>query len=198
MAPRSASENKRIRQARAEQIRDAALALFSSQGFHNTTISEVAKRAKVSKGLMYSYFDSKDALLESIVMGLAEESYTFAEELAKLKTPREKIVATLNYSIKAMENRPDEARMLLLLVLHGDTMGQVSKYAGGATRELIRFYVAILTEAGVPEPELETYLLVSALDGLGVHYVFFKQDEQYPWEAIKQKFIENTLNHLNL
>ena len=131
-------------------------------------------------------------------MGLTEESYAFANQLEKLKSPRDKILATLEYSIEAMEKRPDEARMLLVLTLHGDSMGEVSRYTEKLTRELIRYFMVILKDAGVRDPELETYLLVSALDGLGVHYIFFNKDSNYPWKAIKMKFIENTLKHLNL
>lgn len=198
MAPRSTSANKKIREQRAKKIRAAALELFSSKGFHSTSISEVAQKAEMSKGLMYSYYDSKEDLLKAIVMSLVDESYSFAAALEKLATPREKIKATIEYSFEAMEKRPEEVRMLMMLTMHGDSMGEVSKFAEGGTRELIRFYVVILSEAGVKDPELETYLLVSALDGLGVHYLYFGKDREYPWKAIKKKFIEKTLNRLNL
>lgn len=198
MAPRSAAANREIREDRAKKIRDAALELFSSKGFHNTSISQVAQKAEMSKGLMYNYYDSKEALLKAIVMGLTEESYAFAGQLAKLKSPRDKILATVEYSIEAMEKRPEEVRMLLLLTLHGDSMGEVSKFSEQATHELIQYFMVILSEAGVEDPELETYLLVSALDGLGMHHIFFKEVSNYPWEAIKKKFIENTLKHLNV
>lgn len=198
MAPRSASANKEIRKERAKKIRDAALQLFSSKGYHNTSISEVARKAEMSKGLMYNYYDSKEALLQAIVMELADESYAFAGELEKLESPRDKILATIEYSIEAMEKRPEEVRMLLLLILKGDSMGEVSKFSGQATQELIHFFMVIFGDAGVEDPELETYLLVSSLDGLGLHYIFFKEDSNYPWEAIKKKFIANTIKHLSL
>lgn len=115
MAPRSASANKEIRKERDNKIRNAALELFSSKGYHNTSISEVAQKAEMSKGLMYNYYESKESLLKAIVMGLTEESYAFANQLEKLKSPRNKILATIQYSIEAMEKRPEEVRMLLLL-----------------------------------------------------------------------------------
>lgn len=198
MAPRSASANKEIRKERDNKIRNAALELFSSKGYHNTSISEVAQKAKMSKGLMYNYYESKESLLKAIVMSLTEESYAFANQLEKVKSPRDRILATIQYSIEAMEKRPEEVRMLLLLTLYGDAMGEVSKFSEQATHELIQYFMVILKEAGVEDPELETYLLVSALDGLGLHHIFFKEDSNYPWQAIKKKFIDNTLKHLNL
>jgi AcrR family transcriptional regulator len=53
---------KPTEQRRAE-ILEAALALFSSKGFHDTTMEEVANSAGVAKGTIYLYFQSKEHLL---------------------------------------------------------------------------------------------------------------------------------------
>ena len=53
---------KPTEQRRAE-ILDAALRLFSSKGFHDTTMEEVANAAGVAKGTIYLYFQSKEHLL---------------------------------------------------------------------------------------------------------------------------------------
>ncbi len=52
----SRSEQKRL------QILEAAIELFCGQGFPNTSMDEVAKRAGVSKQTVYSHFGSKDDL----------------------------------------------------------------------------------------------------------------------------------------
>ena len=44
----------------------AALELFARDGFGSTSIKAVAKRAGVSPALIYTYFESKDALLRAI------------------------------------------------------------------------------------------------------------------------------------
>ena len=53
---------KPTEQRRAE-ILEAALHLFSSKGFHDTTMEEVANAAGVAKGTIYLYFQSKEHLL---------------------------------------------------------------------------------------------------------------------------------------
>ncbi|PLX21155.1 MAG: hypothetical protein C0599_08290 [Salinivirgaceae bacterium] len=52
--------------SKKEKIVDAAITLFGENGFHNTSISQIAKNAGVSKGLMYNYFESKEELLKYI------------------------------------------------------------------------------------------------------------------------------------
>lgn len=46
---------------------DVGLKHFAAEGYHNTTINHIAKHAGISKGLMYNYFVSKEALLAAII-----------------------------------------------------------------------------------------------------------------------------------
>jgi AcrR family transcriptional regulator len=52
---------------RREQIMDAALRVFAQKGFTRATNREIAHEAGVTSGLIYHYFDSKDALLKAII-----------------------------------------------------------------------------------------------------------------------------------
>ncbi len=47
---------------------NSALELFANEGFHSTSISKIAKIAGISKGLIYNYFESKDDLLQQIII----------------------------------------------------------------------------------------------------------------------------------
>ncbi|NDU99813.1 TetR/AcrR family transcriptional regulator [Pseudoroseicyclus tamaricis] len=53
--------------ARPDEILDAALTLFLEDGFQGTRVSDIAARAGISKGAVYLYFPSKEALLLAIV-----------------------------------------------------------------------------------------------------------------------------------
>jgi len=52
--------------ARRNQILDAAAKLFAQQGFHTTTIKDIAKEAGIADGTIYNYFKNKTALLLAI------------------------------------------------------------------------------------------------------------------------------------
>jgi AcrR family transcriptional regulator len=58
---------KRRAEARPDEVLDAALELFLEKGFAAAKVEDVARRAGLSKGSVYLYFPSKDALLEGIV-----------------------------------------------------------------------------------------------------------------------------------
>lgn len=56
-----------FKEEREEQIKQAALKLFSQQGFHHTTISQIADEAGLGKGTVYWYWKSKEELAFSLV-----------------------------------------------------------------------------------------------------------------------------------
>ena len=58
---------ERRKQARPGELVDAALALFVEKGFAATRVEEVAARAGVSKGTLFLYFPSKEALFKAVV-----------------------------------------------------------------------------------------------------------------------------------
>src|SRR5215467_3154110 len=53
--------------AKRRQIMDGAREVFLAQGFDAASMGEIARKARVSKGTLYVYFDSKEELFESIV-----------------------------------------------------------------------------------------------------------------------------------
>lgn len=59
--------HRRRKEARPQELLDAALDLFVEKGFAATRIEEVARRAGVSKGTLYLYFQSKEELLKAVV-----------------------------------------------------------------------------------------------------------------------------------
>jgi AcrR family transcriptional regulator len=58
---------RRRAEARPDEVLDAAIALFTERGFAQTRVEDIASRAGLSKGAVYLYFPSKEALLEGIV-----------------------------------------------------------------------------------------------------------------------------------
>ncbi|MEO3472178.1 TetR/AcrR family transcriptional regulator [Roseomonas sp. CAU 1739] len=62
--PRS---RQRRKDARPAELLDAALDTFREKGFAGTRMEDIATRAGVSKGTIYLYFPSKEAVFEALV-----------------------------------------------------------------------------------------------------------------------------------
>lgn len=58
---------ERRKGARPQELLAAALDLFVERGFASTRLEDVAKRAGVSKGTLYLYFENKDELFKAVV-----------------------------------------------------------------------------------------------------------------------------------
>ena len=67
MSPRTPEKFQEMREEKKALIMDVALYHFANEGYFNTTIRHIARHAGMSKGLMYNYFESKEALLTAII-----------------------------------------------------------------------------------------------------------------------------------
>jgi AcrR family transcriptional regulator len=74
---------RRRAEARPDEVLDAALDLFIEKGFAATRVEDIARRAGLSKGAVYLYFESKEKILEGIVrraiVPIAEHVLGFVE-----------------------------------------------------------------------------------------------------------------------
>lgn len=81
------------RQKRSMETRDAILqagyALFSEKGYYKTNTAEIAKRAGVSTGIVYSYFHDKKDILKEVVKLYAGRLETQFDRLLPEKVERE-------------------------------------------------------------------------------------------------------------
>lgn len=64
---------------RPAEIIEAALALFTQKGYAATRLDEVAARAGISKGTLYLYFESKEALFKAVVQAMVVPEIERAE-----------------------------------------------------------------------------------------------------------------------
>jgi AcrR family transcriptional regulator len=58
---------RRRKDARPEEIITAALDVFADRGFAATKLEDVARKAGVTKGTIYLYFENKEALFKALV-----------------------------------------------------------------------------------------------------------------------------------
>ncbi|MFJ7405763.1 MULTISPECIES: TetR/AcrR family transcriptional regulator [unclassified Lysinibacillus] len=102
--PRTETQNLELREQRREEILNAALKVFSRRGMVATKISEIAKEANLSHGLMYHYFKSKEEIFTLLVQRAAKSSVQIIEKarhqegtpLGKIKWMTDQILQSLS------------------------------------------------------------------------------------------------------
>ncbi|ATG79815.1 MULTISPECIES: TetR/AcrR family transcriptional regulator [Pseudoalteromonas] len=66
--------------ARREQILAAAAECFRRKGYHGAGMAEISKTAGMSAGHIYNYFESKEAIIESIIEKDMEEMFSIFQK----------------------------------------------------------------------------------------------------------------------
>jgi AcrR family transcriptional regulator len=79
---------ERRKDARPQELLEAALELFVERGFAATRLEDVARRAGVSKGTLYLYFENKEELFKAVVRATIGQAIGQAElDLAASDAP---------------------------------------------------------------------------------------------------------------
>src|SRR5579872_781958 len=82
--PRTAKQLIVLKEQKRQAILDAALRVFADHGYAGSNMDAVAKRARISKGLIYTYFPSKEVLLVEVLRkGLAKWETMFMDILQR-------------------------------------------------------------------------------------------------------------------
>lgn len=112
--PQTAKSKRDEPQQKRSAILDAAMEVFSEKGFHPATIDEIAERAGVGKGTIYSYFDSKVALFQELLEEILETTYQRTKErVANSEGTLSKLYALADVDHDVVKRYAPLARILL-------------------------------------------------------------------------------------
>jgi AcrR family transcriptional regulator len=111
-APRMPPEERR------EQLLDATLALIAKKGYESVSMEAIARRAGVTKPVVYDLFGSLADLLEALLEREEERALNQLAELmpapAEDADPATILVDGLDAFLRAIETRPDAWRLSLM------------------------------------------------------------------------------------
>ena len=89
---RTTTRRQRRPELRPDEILAAAHAVFGRQGFAAARLEDIAREAGISKGTLYLYFESKDALFRQMVLQRTGRSLEQLQEAIASGTARERLV----------------------------------------------------------------------------------------------------------
>lgn len=171
MSPRTKEQFEQLRESSRTEILNAALELFAQNGFHGTSISQIAEKAGISKGLMYNYFKSKDDLLRTIIDdGFQKLGEIMAEVNAETDPPKalEKII---RLSLKNIKNNPEYWKLYMSIVLQSASQKDVKQHIESFRDGAVMGLSELLKAMGQKDYYLKAFALGSQLDGLAFNVV---------------------------
>lgn len=175
------------------QIQDAALDLFAHQGFHKTSISQIAKKARVSKGLIYNYYQSKDHLLESLIHDAVEAGEEMIEgAIHEDLDPLQSLLKILDHTIKKVKGNPTYWKLIMGLSIQEEIIGKFEDLLKETQMKNLNTVITLLNEMGVQNAQLEAMYLAAMLDGVLMHFIHMK--DRYPIDEMHQLIREKLIN----
>lgn len=104
---------------RPRELLEAALQVFARNGYRSTTLDEVAEAAGVTKGAIYHYFDTKEALLLGVIEHYQKLAFARAEQA--IRDERLPASTRIRLLIRKMFSDTEGRRDLLALLVRGVT-----------------------------------------------------------------------------
>jgi AcrR family transcriptional regulator len=151
---------------REQQMLDAAVQMFSINGYHETSMDSIAAAAQISKPMLYLYYGSKEELFGAC---LDRELRRFVESVRTEIDFQQPPKDMLRNTIRAFLRYIDANRASWIVMYTQATSSQAFAHTVREGRERIIELVGRLLRAGTrkPEPGLDFELMAVALVGAG-------------------------------
>lgn len=199
MSPRTKEDNEKIRSLRKQEIISAAFELFALRGYHRTSISEIAKKAKVSKGLIYNYFNSKEDLLKEVVLNSYKQAsdalYEKMQEEIQKENNNDVLKKVIELFFEMMKEKAHIWKLSISLSMQVSDMPEINKIMYRIFSEAFLRISYLLNPYNIKKVETDARIIAATLDGIALHY--YVMDKNYDLETVKQKLIENITNLIN-
>ena len=193
--PKTPSQFEEIREKSKEKIVYAAVQLFSTVGYFSTSVSNIAKKAGVSKGLIYNYFDSKESVLESIIEKAFEEVehiFQFGEQLP----PKERMENIINRLIDHLTLQSDFMRMYLPVAMQVRRFEFVQAITNAKLNRTHKELEEILREMGHADYKRAAHALTYQFDGIILNHAILEDD--FPSEEMREFLLDKYIYNADL
>ena len=187
MSPKVSEEHQ---VQRRDQIVQAAIACFAKNGFHKTSMKDICHSADLSPGAVYSYFSSKEEIIETVYKICGQENISIFEQTQKNhQTMREQVEFNLNGFKTILQDKKAQPwikaeQMFRSEVLTNPTLMNIEKNNYQTIIKELHQLVNTWQKQGELNPKLDTRATAQLLFSL-VHDISYQkmQDPKMDIEA---------------
>jgi AcrR family transcriptional regulator len=182
------------KEAKSEETRHrilvAARKLFARQGYHKTTISDIAQAIGLTTGAIFHHFATKDALLEAVVKGLGRGIKLYSDYLSQIGPGSLEVVEGVVGIMCEHFRRQPEATICLAAL--------ATEFAGSnhpmetTLKEIygdfvVAFARVLENHPKVSDPLAASMAFVGAVQGIAIQGLLREQD--YSIDQLAQAFL---------
>jgi AcrR family transcriptional regulator len=165
--------------------------VFAEEGYHGASVSRIAQRANVSKGLMYNYFSSKEEVLKTLLSQL----FDYAMDLLKIRPGEvlndERFGEIIELSVRIPLEEPKRWKLYMSLAFQQDVTELIISEMTVKWAPYINSLSSYFTAKGHEDPMTALRIFSAVLDGIQLHCLL--DPKQFPAEKaiqfLKAQFI---------
>lgn len=163
----------RVKYDKRKKILETALRIFADKGYHSTSVGEIARRSRISKGGLYFYFSSKEDLFLTLIDELGSSIIERIEsKISELDSASEKLDTIFEEVLTLFTRYGSIARFILIESCVANPVIEEER------QKIIDRLESIVAEciregqsAGQIREEIEPDIAASALAGAVYHLV---------------------------
>lgn len=164
---RSSMLDEKARATRRKILAESAR-LFARQGYHKTTVTDIANAIGMTQGALFHHFPSKEALLEAVVQRLARgfDEYRAAIDPDSVQATLERVIAAM---VDHYEAQPEATLCLAVLATEfGGSGHPILKSIRAAYDGFVEPFQELLARCpGVEDPRAVAIAYIGAMQGIG-------------------------------
>ncbi len=186
--PRTEEQFKELRDKKRIHIMSCALDLFAEKGFDSTSINMIAKRASISKGLIYNYFESKEDLIKVIVHNGLEKFFTEFDPNKDGFLTDEEFIYFIDKTFDIIKKNLQFWKLYFMVVSQPKVMKLVEKKLMEVVIPFLETMTKFYENKGYDNPMVHARLFGAMLDGVSLN--FMMDPDNFPVEETKKIIIE--------
>jgi AcrR family transcriptional regulator len=195
MSPRTSKQFDKIRQEKKGLIMEVSLELFAENGFHATSISQIAKKAGISKGLTYNYFESKKEILDELIKHGFETIFNNFDTNKDGILTEEEFAYFIKMNFKLLREHLNHWKLFFSLMLQPQIADTFSKDYEEMGTPMFQMLFNFIKAQGSSDPEGDLMVISAMLEGAFLYAI--AAPDIFPMEIMEEKIINACFKIIN-
>jgi len=189
--PKRPEQYDDIRAQKKQLIMDTALELFAENGFHATSISQIAEKAYISKGLTYNYFKSKTEILNEIMEQGFNEIYDNLDINHDGILTEEEFVFFIRENFRLVRENLQYWKLFFSLMLQPKVSASFSEQYMEKGEPIFSMFYQFIVSSGSKDPESDLMAVAAMIEGAFLYVV--AAPGVFPMEKMEDAVIKNCM-----
>ncbi|MFN8258338.1 MAG: TetR/AcrR family transcriptional regulator [Bacteroidales bacterium] len=187
MSPRTSEQYSKLRAEKQKAIMEVAIEIFAEKTYQGASVSMIAKKAGISKGLLYNYFINKDALLKEIVKNGSHKVWQYFDPNRDGILTPEEFIFFIKKSIQVVKENVNYWKLYSALLLQPTVIDIIKNEFDDTSVHYGKLILELFKERKIDDPEGEILLMSAMIKGAIVQ--FLAMPELFPIAQFENKII---------